>query len=82
MLTQQDLNEIGNLIVEKLDEKTKLLPTKDEFFNKMDIVIGELKTIREEHVLQGNTVSDHSDQLDNHEKRIEHLEHPSSQPGA
>lgn len=80
MLTQQDIDEIDKLITEKLDEKVKLLPTKDDFFGKMDEVMGELKAIREEHVLQGNTVSDHSDQLERQTEEIKHLQHHTSHP--
>lgn len=80
MLTQQDIDEIDKLITEKLDEKTKLLPTKDDFFGKMDEVMGELKAIREEHALQGNTVSDHTDQLEKQKGQIEHLQHHTIHP--
>jgi len=80
MLTQQDIDEIDKLITEKLDEKTKLLPTKDDFFTKMDEVMGELKAIREEHALQGNTISNHTDQLEKQERQIEHLQHHTAHP--
>lgn len=36
MLTQTDLNEIEKIVEEKIDQKTRLLPTKDEFFGKME----------------------------------------------
>ncbi|MFH1289443.1 MAG: hypothetical protein ABIH88_01855 [Patescibacteria group bacterium] len=45
-LTQKDFDQIEEIVEEKFDEKIKLLPTKDEFFQKMDDVIGELKTIK------------------------------------
>lgn len=45
MLTQKDTDEIEKTIDQKLDQKIKLLPTKDEFFTKMDEVMGELQTI-------------------------------------
>jgi len=45
-LTQKDLDDIEQIVDEKIEEKVKNLPTKDEFYNKMDEVIGELKTIR------------------------------------
>lgn len=80
MLTQRDIEEIDRLITEKLDEKTKLLPTKDDFFSKMDEVMGELKAIREEHALQGSTVLDHSDQLERQTEEIKHLQHHTSHP--
>ena len=46
MLTQTDLDQIEKIVEEtveeKIGEKTNLLPTKDEFFEKMDEVMGEL----------------------------------------
>lgn len=80
MLTQHDINEIDKLISEKLDEKTRLLPTKDDFFGKMDEVMGELKAIREEHALQGDIVSNHTDQLEKQEEQIKHLQHHTTHP--
>ncbi len=46
MLTQQDIAEIEKLLKDTLDEKTKLLPTKEEFFKKMDELMGEVKAMR------------------------------------
>jgi predicted nuclease with TOPRIM domain len=50
MLTQKDFDEIEKIIDEKLDEKFDqkfgIFPTKDEFYGKMDEVMGELKSIR------------------------------------
>lgn len=66
-LTQKDFDQIEEIIEEKLDEKIKLLPSKDEFFQKMDDVMGELKTVREEQVIIGH-------QTNNHEERINALE--------
>lgn len=34
---------------EKLTEKLKYLPSKEEFYSKMDEIMSELKKIREEH---------------------------------
>lgn len=50
-----------------LEDKINLLPTKDDFFTKMDEVMGELKTRREEDTILGHQVSEH-------EKRISDLE--------
>jgi predicted nuclease with TOPRIM domain len=74
MLTQADINKIEKLIDEKLDEKLKFLPTKDEFFSKMDEVMGELKSMREEMVLASGRLSEQSDQIEDHESRIKTLE--------
>jgi hypothetical protein len=66
-LTQTDLNEIEKVVDEKIETRTRNLPTKDEFFGKMDEVMGELKAIREDR-----TIASH--QLANHEDRITTLE--------
>lgn len=47
MLTQIDLDKIEEVVGEKIVERTKNLPTKDEFFKKMDEVVTELKKSRE-----------------------------------
>jgi hypothetical protein len=78
VLDGNDLKAIKDLIeetVEDVIEKKELvtkadishLPTKDEFYGKMDEVMGELKAIREEQAVQ-------SHQLSNHEDRIEKIE--------
>ena len=74
MLTQRDLDEIEGVIDRKLDEKIKFLPTKDDFYTKMDEVMGELETIREEQTLIGSKLQEHSDILEDHETRITKLE--------
>lgn len=73
-LDDQDLKAIKGLIEVTIDEKELVtkddishLPTKEEFYNKMDEVMGELKTIREEKTVQ-------SHQLSNHEDRIQKVE--------
>ncbi len=55
---------------EKLDEKLSHLPTKDEFYTKMDEVVGELKTVREEQALQSQQLSDHDDRIEKIESHI------------
>jgi len=74
MLTQKDLSEIEQLIREEI----KYLPTKDEFYGKMDEVMVELKTIREEQTAISDKHSEHTDTLENHEERIVKLEEASS----
>ena len=67
-LTQKDLNDIEQVVDERIDEKIKNLPTKDEFFNKMDEVMGELKSIRENTEVLTHQVSDHEDRI----TKVEH----------
>ena len=69
MLTKHDINNIGTIVDERLDgkleekltEKLQFLPTKEEFFGKMDEVMGELQSMREEIVLVGGRLAEHSD---------------------
>lgn len=81
MLTQKDFDEIEKILDQKLDEKFDQrfshLPTKDDFFNKMDEVMGELKAIREERETQADVLSDHGDRLE----KLENL-HPELQVAA
>jgi hypothetical protein len=72
-LDNDDLKAIKNLMEVTIDETIEeklvakedlsLLPTKDEFFTKMDEVMGELKTIREEQALQSQHLSDDDDRI-------------------
>lgn len=72
MLTKHDLDQIEQLVDKKLDEKIKYLPTKIEFFQWMDKIMGELQFIREEITVAHG-------QLDDHENRVTSLEkiHPN-----
>lgn len=78
MLTQKDLDEIEQLIKTTVKEEIKFLPTKNEFFEKMDEVMVELKTIREEQAAFTGKLSEHTDTLENHEERIVKLEQGST----
>lgn len=84
MLTKQDFKKIELLFEIKLDEKleqkleeklTEKLgryPTREEFFKSMDMILGELETIRNEQILITGSQTDN-------EERIAKLEkiHPS-----
>lgn len=70
-LTIKDLDEIEKIVDEKLEERTSNLPTKDEFFGKMDEVVGELKAIREEQPLQSHKLSDHEDRITTLEEKLQ-----------
>ena len=74
MLTQKDLDEIEKIVDKSINSRTKFLPTKDEFYSKMDELIGEIKASRQEHTAITGRLSEHSDTLDKHEKRLEKIE--------
>lgn len=67
MLTKKDLIEIEKLLdkklEEKFDEKLGFLPSKEEFFNSMDKIMGELRTAREERLIGSHRISDHEDRI-------------------
>ena len=46
------------------------LPTKYEFYGKMDEVMGELKAIREEQTVQSQHLSDHEDRIEKIESHL------------
>jgi len=60
-VTIEDAIETKGLVTK---EDISHLPTKDEFYTKMDEVMGELKTIREEQALQSQHLSDHDDRIE------------------
>jgi len=69
-LTVKDLEEIEKIVDEKIKERTSNLPTKDEFFTRMDQLMGELKTIRESATILTGRSSDHEDRISRVEKKI------------
>lgn len=62
-LSMADLDEIGKIVEEKIEDKISGLPTRDEFFGKMDEMMGELKTIREEQTMISHRVPNHEDRF-------------------
>ena len=77
-LTNNDLKLIKNVMKvtideeldEKLEEKVKYLPTREEFFDREDKIMNELKTVREEITI----LSDLNRKVNDHEERIEKVE--------
>ena len=47
MLTQNDLDKIEVVVEKKVDEKTKNLPTKDEFYEQTLKVLKKLDSLEE-----------------------------------
>jgi hypothetical protein len=80
-LDNDDLKAIQGLIQVTIEEATEKklvtkedishLPTKDEFYEKMDEVMGELKTIREEQAVLGHQVADHDDRIEKVESHLD-----------
>lgn len=79
-LTDKDLKAIADLVKvtiddeleEKLNEKLKYFPSKEEFFNRMDEIMHELKTMREEQTVITNEVyEDHEPRISKIEKKLQ-----------
>lgn len=78
MLTIKDFLKLQKMISNALDEKLKQfyedhirhLPTKDEYFTRMDDIAGRLKKIDETQEL-------HQGQHDVINDRLDHLEQPT-----
>lgn len=79
-LTNGDFKNIKELVNQTIEERTedllvtkediKHLPTKEEFFDMEDKIMGELKAVREEIT----TLSDLNRKVNDHEERIEKVE--------
>lgn len=72
--TKDDLVELKEELQQYIDDRLSHLPTKEEFFERMDMLIGQLRKTDEEQILQSGRLSEHADILDNHEQRIARLE--------
>ncbi len=70
--TLQDLKALKELMISvfderfevRIEEKLKYLPTKEEFFSRMDEMMGELRAMRQEQILLTHKVFKHDDEID------------------
>lgn len=65
----EETNNVKEL-VEEIKERTRLLPTKDEFFTAMDKLMDEIKKSREEQTAISGRISVHEDRLEKLEKTV------------
>jgi len=78
-LTDTDLKNVKELVKVSIDEDETLarkedlkhLPTKNQFYEKIDEIVGELKGIREELPIINHQISNHEDRIDNIEKKLQ-----------
>lgn len=59
--TREDVEKI-------IEEKIRFIPTKDEFFTRMDQLSGEIQKVREEQTLHQGQHEEINNRLDNLEK--------------
>lgn len=79
MLTKSDLLAIKSLIVNEVDSlrhelKDEIVKFKDQILTRLDEVMGELKTSREEQTVISGRTYENVEALEDHETRIEKLE--------
>lgn len=71
-------DEFDQIIDEKLDkkfdEKLGKLPTKEEFFSRMDKLSGEYQKIDEAETLHAGTLSEQADAIEKLDQRVTVLE--------
>ena len=71
MLNKQDIEIIEDIFdrkLEPMEEKISHLPTKDEFFQWMDKIMGELQEIREEIAISYGRIDDRENRITSLEK--------------
>lgn len=68
MLTQNDFDKIEVIVEKKVDEKTKNLPTKDEFYEQTLKVLKKLDNLEESMDIVSARQSEYSDQIEALEK--------------
>jgi len=69
----KEIDEVKEKI-ENVESQIKLIPSKEEFFGAMSELMGEVKASREEQTFMSHRQIEHSDKLENHEKRLTSLE--------
>jgi len=56
--------------IQRVEKSIKLLPAKEEHFDSMDKLMGEIKKSREEQEIIGEQLSNHSDRLEKLEEKV------------
>lgn len=69
MLTQKDLEEVEKLVRNVVTEEVKHLPNKEEFYTKMDELMGEIKTMREAQELHSGQHTEINDWIEKLKKQ-------------
>lgn len=62
-LTEPDINEIGRIVEEKIEEKFNSSPKINKIIKTLDIIVGQLNAMQEEKDVLTHQVSDHEDRI-------------------
>lgn len=79
-IVHEELEKTGLAVkMESLTEKVEGLTEKvDRIMEVVDGIAGEIKNYRQEQDMMSFRISEHTDQLEDHEIRIKHIEHPTA----
>ena len=66
-------SKLEEKLEEKLNEKLKYFPSKEQFYEKMDQLMGEIKAMREEQELHAGQHTEINDRLEEHEAQLKKL---------
>ncbi|MEK7159913.1 MAG: hypothetical protein AAB702_00330 [Patescibacteria group bacterium] len=69
------LNDFRHGLLKELNEKSKKY--RDDILTKLDEVVGELQTMREENTIGVHQTRELREEVDDHEKRITKLKSPT-----
>ena len=78
VILKQELKQEMRGLKKEIDEKAQSY--RDQILSKLDETMGELGTMREENIIGSGQTSQLRDNVEDHEKRIKHLE--KAQPTA
>lgn len=67
-------DEVRDIVQQELRNQVGALPTREEFFDAMDQLMGEVKAMREEQALGKQRIDDAEETLDAHDGRLTTLE--------
>lgn len=64
MLEQKLDQKLEEKLGENFEQRFRNMPTKDEFYEKMDEVMGEPRALRDEVTILGHRGSEHADRIE------------------
>ena len=76
---RQEISELRN---ETGELRTEINKNHNKVMKKLDSIAGSIKKFDEEQITLSYRVSEHTDQLENHEKRIKKIEETTLPPSA
>lgn len=70
MLTHTDEQAIRKIVKEEVSEQIRFVPSKDLFLSKMDELMGEVKSMREEFHAHAGIHEEIDEKLEDHDQQL------------